>query len=100
MAQEKTTDDPHDILSGFYREVPGILEELYHYLPYDKEFTTSSGRPYILKKFTAPRPNPETEVWEFGFDVSFKDDKSPDHLEFFIKHTGGGGAWNGQSVDD
>ena len=80
-----------DILSDFYKEAPDVLKELYHRLPYGQQFKTSSGRPFHFGKFVEPRLDHETGRWKFGVDAIFDDGKSPDHFEFFVNHTGGGG---------
>lgn len=79
-----------DFLPGLYGEVPEILWEIFHRMPFGQTFTLSNGRVGLLKKFVEPRRRDETGMWEFGFDIVFEKG-SPDHLEFFVKHTGGGG---------
>lgn len=79
-----------DQLPGIYGEVGEIVREVFHRMPFGQEFTLSNGRKGRIKKFVEPRQREEGGRWEFGFDVVF-DEGSPDHIEFFVKHTGGGG---------
>lgn len=85
-----TQDFLDEHLPGIYGELPEIIREIWSRLPFGQEFTLSNGRRGRFKKFVEPRIHSETGRWECGFDVVF-DEGSPDHLEFFIKHTGGGG---------
>ena len=75
-------------LPGIYGELPEIMREIFPRLPFGTEFVLSNGRKGRFKKFVEPRERDGR--WECGFDIVF-DEGSPDHLEFFIKHTGGGG---------
>ena len=87
--EEKIMDDALDILSSMYGEVPEIIQHIWHLIPIGQEITLSNGRVGRLKAFVLP--SERNGRWEFGFDVVF-DKGSPDHLEFFLKHTGGGGT--------
>src|ERR1700688_3185416 len=78
----------NDQMPGIYGEVGEIIREVFARMPYGQEFTLSNGRVGRIKKFIEPRQN--DGQWEFAFDVAF-DVGSPDHIEFFVKHTGGGG---------
>jgi hypothetical protein len=75
-------------MPGIYAEVPEVIREVFARMPYDQGFTLSNGRVGRFKKFVEPRQ--KDGRWEFGFDIVF-DEGSPDHLEFFVQHTGGGG---------
>jgi hypothetical protein len=75
-------------LPGIYAEVGEVITDVFARMPFGQEFTLSNGRKGRIKKFVEPRQRDGR--WEFGFDVVF-DEGSPDHLEFFVKHTGGGG---------
>jgi len=85
-------DDQDEFLNehipGIYAEVGEIIREVFVRMPYGQELTLSNGRVGRIKKFIEPRQN--EGKWEFAFDVTF-DVGSPDHIEFFVKHTGGGG---------
>lgn len=88
MNKIETDIDPIAFTEGLYGEVPEIVRQLWHMLPLGQEITLSNGRVGKLKPFVEPRERDGR--WEFGFDVVFEKG-SPDHLEFFLKHTGGGG---------
>jgi hypothetical protein len=81
----KTIDDNFKHL---YRELPEIMQKLWELMPIGKEIALSNGRVGIIKKFY--EPTEEEGQLSFGFDVVFEKG-SPDHLEFVLKHTGGGG---------
>lgn len=82
--------DPVEFTQGLYGEVPEIMQHLWSLMPLGKEIHLSNGRVGKVVKFIEPRLR-EDGNWEFGFDVRFEVG-SPDHLEFMVKHTGGGGA--------
>ena len=88
MTKIETDIDPVEFTNGLYGEVGEILQEIFHRMPFGQEVTLSNGRVGRIKKFIEPRMR--DDQWEFGFDIVF-DVGSPDHLEFFVKHTGGGG---------
>jgi hypothetical protein len=79
-----------DMLPGIYGEVGEIIAEICARMPYGQEIHLSNGRVGRFKKFAPPSIDEETGRWKFGFDIVF-DKGSPDHLEFYVKHTGGGG---------
>ncbi len=79
-----------DILDRLWGEVPEVIRHLWSMMPIGQEIRLSNGRVGKVVKFIEPRLR-EGEGWEFGFDVRF-DVGSPDHLEFMVKHTGGGGT--------
>ena len=81
--------DPIAFTEKLYGEVPEIMQHLWSTLPFGGEIKLSNGRTGRLKRFVEPRERDGR--WELGFDVTFDDGASPDHLEFFLKHTGGGG---------
>lgn len=89
MATMKSDIDPTEFVQGLYGEVPEIMHELWSRMPLGQEITLSNGRVCKIVKFIEPRLR-EGQGWEFGFDVRFEVG-SPDHLEFMVKHTGGGG---------
>lgn len=80
--------DIEDLLPGMYADVPEVLRELFHRLPFGEEITLANGRKGRFVKLSEPRIM--REQWVFGVDFRF-DSGSPDHLEFYLKHTGGGG---------
>ncbi len=82
--------DPVQFLEGLYGEVPEIMQHLWSLMPIGKEIHLSNGRVGKVVKYIEPRLR-EGQGWEFGFDVRF-DVGSPDHLEFMVRHTGGGGG--------
>ena len=88
--QIETDIDPNEFVQGLYGEVPEIMHHLWSMMPLGKEIHLSNGRVGKVVKFIEPRLR-EGQGWEFGFDVRFETG-SPDHLEFMVKHTGGGGA--------
>lgn len=88
MTKIENEIDPVEFTEGLYGEVPEIIRHLWAMLPLGQEIVLSNGRIGRLKAFVQPRERDGR--WEFGFDVVF-DKGSPDHLEFFLKHTGGGG---------
>ena len=53
-----------------------------------------NGRKGYFKKLSSPQIDDETRRYRAGFDFIFDDNGSPDHLEFYIHHTGGGGMIN------
>ena len=79
----KTIDDNFKHL---YRELPEVMQKLWELMPIGEKIILSTGREGVIKKFYAP----DGEDNSFGFDVVFEKG-SPDHLEFVLKHTGGGG---------
>lgn len=81
--------DPIAFTERLYGEVPEIMQFLWAITPWGQEIALSNGRRGRLKRFVEPRERDGR--WEYGFDVIFEDGASPDHLEFFVKHTGGGG---------
>lgn len=91
-----TTIGP-DFVEGFmpgaWSEVSEVMREVFARLPYGERIRLSNGREFELKKFVEPRWNDEGR-WEFGFDAVFPDANPGeiDHLEFFTRHSGGGGA--------
>ena len=86
----ETDIDPTEFVQSLYGEVPEIMQHLWSMMPLGKEIHLSNGRVGKVVKFVEPRLR-EGQGWEFGFDVRFETG-SPDHLEFMVKHTGGGGA--------
>ena len=80
--------DLQDMVPGIYSDVPEVLRELFHRLPFDKPITLANGRTGRFVKLAEPRERDGR--WEFALDFRF-DSGSPDHLEFYLKHTGGGG---------
>ena len=78
-----------EFVESLYGEVSEIMEELWALHPWDKEIKLSNGRAGVIKPFVTPRERDGR--WEFGFDIIFTDGSSPDHLEFFVRNTGGGG---------
>jgi len=87
----ETEKEAVESLGRMFDVAPEILRHIFHTIPYGEKHTTSDGREFYFKKFVEPRLNEETGKWEFGFDARFDDGGSPDHLEFFVKNTGGGG---------
>lgn len=81
--------DPVEFVNGLYGEVPEIMHHLWALMPLGKEIHLSNGRVGKIVKYIEPRLR-EGHGWEFGFDVRFAIG-SPDHLEFMVRHTGGGG---------
>ncbi len=81
-------DDPIKFTERLYGEVPEIMQHIWSLLPIGQEIVLSNGRVGRIKAFVEPRERDGR--WELGFDVTFAQG-SPDHLEFFLKHTGGGG---------
>lgn len=79
--------DPIEFTEKLYGEVPEIIRHIWALLPFGQEIALSNGRVGKLKPFVEPRERDGR--WELGFDVVFATG-SPDHLEFFLKHTGGG----------
>jgi hypothetical protein len=75
-------------IPGIYGEVPEVMREIFARFPFGQEFTLSNGRKGRIKTFV--EPSNEAGTWAFGFDVVF-DEGSPDHLKFWVAHTGGGG---------
>ena len=63
-------------------------------MPIGQKFTLSNGRTgKIVRFYKHPKVSEDgayKDRWCFGFDVHFQEG-SPDHLEFFVYHTGGGG---------
>lgn len=88
MNRDEAQDFLDEHLPGLYGEMPEVIREIWARLPFGTEFTLSNGRKGRFKKFVEPRIR--DGMWECGFDIVF-DEGSPDHLEFFVKHTGGGG---------
>lgn len=81
----------NELMPGIYAEVGEVMAEVFARMPFGQEFVLSNGRRGRIKKFIEPYRDPDTGQWKFAFDVVF-DEGSPDHLEFFVNHTGGGGS--------
>jgi len=88
MTEDMGEEWLNEQLPGIYAEVGEVIVEVFSRMPFAQEFILSNGRKGRIRKFVEPRQRDGR--WEFGFDVVF-DEGSPDHLEFFVKHTGGGG---------
>lgn len=80
-------------MPGAWSEVSEVIREIFARLPYGERIHLSNGREFEIKKFVEPRLN-DSGRWEFGFDAIFPDAKPGqiDHLEFFTRHSGGGGS--------
>lgn len=75
-------------LARVYADVEEAVRTVFASLPWGLEVKMANGETLVLKKFVEPRRNSETGRWEFGFDLA-NDNR---HLEFFVRHTGGGGS--------
>lgn len=89
MSEAPEDIDPIAFTEKLYGEVPEIMQFLWAIGPWGQEVKLSNGRVGRFKRFVEPRERDGR--WEYGFDVIFEDGASPDHLEFFMIHTGGGG---------
>ena len=83
--------DLEDIVHGAYAEVPEVIRELFARIPWEQTFTLSNGRTARIVKFFEPKKD-NTGSWHFGLDVKLSGGHGPDHLEFIMTHTGGGGS--------
>ena len=88
MDDQEQRDIVETLAPGIYAEVEEVMREIYARLPYGEEITLSNGRVFQLKKFSAVKEHEGR--YRFGFDAVFEQG-SPDHLEFYTRHTGGGG---------
>jgi hypothetical protein len=90
-------DDATEALTRMWGDVPEVMKELWHRLPFDQPIILASGRTGHFKKFVEPKIRDESHpnnggCWCFGVDFVFDGGGSPDHFEFYLFHTGGGGA--------
>lgn len=69
-----------------YAPVEEALKTLHAHMPWGLQIPLSDGRVLTLKKFTEVEERDGR--FEFGFDLA----NDSIHLEFYVKHTGGGGA--------
>ena len=69
-----------------YAPVEEVLRTVSAHMPWGLQVTLADGRVLTLKKFG--EISQRDGRWEFGFDLA-NDDM---HLEFMVRHTGGGGA--------
>jgi hypothetical protein len=90
-------DNAMDVLGRMWGDVPEVMRELWHRLPFDQPIVLANGRTGHFHKFVAPKIRDKSHEhyggsWCFGVDFVFDDSGSPDHFEFYLHHTGGGGA--------
>lgn len=91
MTETTNFEEAHDKLECMMSCSEEIIKEAFHRMPFNQDLVLSNGRIGRFKTFFEPRE--KDGRWEFGFDFKFDDDgRSPDHLEFYVKHTGGGGG--------
>ena len=79
-----------DIMPGLYMEAEEVVREIFKRMPFGEKVTLSNGRTFEIVKFTGPAKD-QNGSWCFGVDAKFTDNNGPDHLEFHLQHTGGGG---------
>lgn len=82
-------DKLENMLGSVERLTEEAIKEVFHRFPWDAEFTLTNGAKCTIRKFVEPRIFDGR--WEFGFDVRIKGVPGPDHIEFYVKQTGGGG---------
>ena len=69
-----------------YAHVEEAMQELHAHMPWGAEIKLSNGKTLKMRKFC---PVEEHEGrFRFGFDLATDDGTM--HLEFFVRHTGGG----------
>lgn len=90
---DDATDVVQDFIPGAWSEVEEVMREVFARLPYGEPITLSNGREFHLKKFIEPRQD-QSGRWMFAFDATFPEagPGAIDHLEFSVRHSGGGGA--------
>lgn len=74
-------------LDRLYAPVEEALRTVHAHMPWGLQIPLADGRVLTLKKFGDVSKREETGRWEFGFDLA----DASIHLEFMVKHTGGGG---------
>ena len=86
---EQGAEAVEQFIPGIYRDVPEAIQEIFHRMPFGQKCVIG-GRAAEIKPLSK-EPSEVDGQWRFIFDVVF-DRGSPDHLEFTVTHTGGGGA--------
>jgi len=80
--------DLEDFMAGVYKDVPEAIKEIFHRMPFGQEVVIGGRKGNLVSVSNQPT---DTETgWNFVFDIRF-DNGAPDHLEFTVRHTGGGG---------
>lgn len=80
-----------DFAAGVYAEVPEVIQELLARIPYGEKITLSNGRTMTFEKLSGKAKIGEDGNWRFMLDARFEKGPGPDHIEFTVTHTGGGG---------
>jgi len=82
------------MMQGAFAEVPELMQEIMHRVSLLGPITLSNGRVCtftpVSGKLHDPTAREDTPHHWFMFDARFETG-GPDHLEFTLTHTGGGG---------